>query len=657
LPTARILLLVNYRPDYQHGWGSKTYYTQLRLDPLRPPGADALLHTLLGDDPGLVPLKRLLIARTEGNPFFLEESVRILLETGVLAGEPGAYHLATPLDGLQVPATVQAVIAARIDRLPPQAKRLLQTAAVIGMEVPFPLLQAIADLPEAALHHGLSHLQATEFLYETHLFPELAYTFTHALTHEVTYRSLLQERRRVLHARIVDALEVLFSDRLSEQAERLAHHALRGEVWDKAVTYCQQAGARAYNRAAFRETATWFDRTLSGLSHLPESPERAALAIDLRLDVGGVLFPLEEFGRLLSHLQEAEALARALDDRVRLVRVLAQTASVRRGAGDPDGAIAAGQQALAIATGLGDRALQARASLHLGQAYVGISDFAQAAALLRRTVKILGEESGAGDPELRPHAQAWLARTLSYLGEFAEGRHHGEEALRLVRVESRRVVPIIAHGCLGILYLAQGDLEAAIQVFEQGLALCRAAGSRDWSNPIASGLGCAYAFTGRIAEGLALLEEANREDILRTGVLHRHCLRLTWLSEVCLLAGRRDEARQHARHALDLARRQQARGDEALARRVLGAVHAHADPPEVGRAEALFREALALAEPLGMRPLQAHCHHGLGTLYHKIGRLPEARAELCAAIELYAAMEMTFWLPQADTALAAVEGR
>ena len=185
LPTARLLLLVNYRPEYQHGWGSKTYYTQLRLDPLPPASADAFLQALLGNDPSLAPLKQLLIERTGGNPFFLEESVRALVEIGVLVGERSAYRLATALPAVQVPATVQAVLTARIDRLPPEEKRLLQTAAVIGTEVPLALLQAIAEMPDEALRVGLAHLQAAEFLYETRLFPDLEYTFKHALTHEV----------------------------------------------------------------------------------------------------------------------------------------------------------------------------------------------------------------------------------------------------------------------------------------------------------------------------------------------------------------------------------------------------------------------------------------------------------------------------------------
>jgi class 3 adenylate cyclase len=222
LPTARLLLLVNYRPEYQHGWGSKTYYTQLRLDPLPPASAAEVLQALLGDDPSLVPLTPLLIARTEGNPFFLEESARTLVETGVLVGEPGAYRLAQPLDPIQVPATVQAVLAARIDRLPLEEKWLLQTAAAIGTDVPFPLLQAIAERPEATLHRSLAHMQVAEFLYETSLFPERVYTFKHALTHEVAYSSLLQERRRLPHARIVAALEQRYADRLAEQVEPLA---------------------------------------------------------------------------------------------------------------------------------------------------------------------------------------------------------------------------------------------------------------------------------------------------------------------------------------------------------------------------------------------------------------------------------------------------
>ena len=654
LPTAQLLLLVNYRPEYQHGWGSKTYYTQLRLAPLPPVSAQALLQALLGDDASLAPLTPLLIARTEGNPFFLEESVRTLVETGLLVGKPGAYRLAQSLNTFHVPATVQAVLAARIDRLPPEAKRLLQTAAVIGTEVPLPVLQAIAEVPEAELHRGLAHLQAAEFLYETRLFPDQAYSFKHALTHEVAYGSLLQERRRVLHAGILEALERLAPDRPAEQVERLAHHALRGEVWDKAVTCCQQAGARAWDRAAFREAVASYEQALQALAHLRENGDTRVLAIELRLALGGALHVLGEYMRQLALLGEAEALARALDDRARLGRVLAGMTDVLRVTGDHDGAMAAGQQALELAAALGESALRVQASYNLGLAYYALGDFGRAAELLRRNVEAADRESGTSGTDVRIVSRAWLALILSHLGAFAEGRRHGEEALRLATLEGRGTTPIIAHGRLGQLYLLQGHLEHAIRVLEPGLALCRAYGDRDVLRATAAGLGYAYALQGRLAEGRALLEEAISESI-RTGARLNRSRYVAWISEACRLAGSGEEACQHAHQALDLARQQKARGDEALALHQLGAVQAHAASPDATQAEAHYQQALTLAEALGMRPLQAHCHLGLGTLYATTGQREQARTELAAAIELYHAMDMTFWLPQAEAVLAQAE--
>src|SRR5436309_3593997 len=250
LSTARILLLVNYRPEYGHGWGNKTYYSQLGLDPLPIESAEEVLRALLGEAEELDPLKHLLVERAEGVPLFLEESVRTLVESEAITGDRGAYRLARPFDTIRVPATVQAILAARIDRLSPEDKTLLQTAAVIGQDVPFALLKVVADLAEEALHAGLIRLQGSEFLYETKVIPEREFAFKHALSHEVAYAGLLQDRRRALHARIMAAIEQLHATRLIEHVHRLAHHALRCEVWDKAVAYFQQAGKKAAARSA-----------------------------------------------------------------------------------------------------------------------------------------------------------------------------------------------------------------------------------------------------------------------------------------------------------------------------------------------------------------------------------------------------------------------
>ena len=373
------LLLVNYRPEYQHSWGSKTYYTQLRLDPLPPASAEAFLQALLGDDPGLAPLKRLLIARTEGNPFFLEESVRTLVETAVLVEESGGYRLAKSLDRLQVPATVQAVLAARIDRLAREDKHLLQCAAVIGTEVPFSLVQGIAEVPF----------------------------------------SLVQ-----------------------------------------------------------------------GIAELPEVDHPGSLML----------------------------------------------------------------------------------------AYYGI----------------------------------------------------------------------------GLLSLRQGDRHRAFPLLERALGICQEADLPVYFPWMAAALGPAYTLDGRVADAVPLLTQAMEQAIATERVVYQGLCSLP-LGEAHLQAGRLGEAHALAERALALAHAHQERGNQAYALRLLGNIAARREPPEYEPAEAHYRQALALAEELGMRPLTAHCHLGLGTLYLKMGGREAARAELSTAIELYRTMEMTFWLPQADAALVQVD--
>jgi tetratricopeptide (TPR) repeat protein len=659
LPTARLLLLLNYRPEYQHDWGSKTYYTQLRLDPLPPASAEDLLQALLGDDPSLAPLTRLLIARTEGNPFFLEESVRALVETGVLVGAPGAYRLAQALPTVQVPATVQAVLAARIDRLPLEDKRLLQTAAVIGTEVPFALLQAIADVPEAVLQHSLAHLQAAEFLYEMRLFPEREYSFKHALTHEVAYGGLLQERRHALHARIVAALEALPPERLAEQVERLAHHAVRGEVWDKALPYCRQAGARAFARAAFREAAAALEQALVALGHLPESRDRHEQDIDLRLVLRTMLASLGEHEQLFVHLQHAARLAEALEDQRRLGQVSAYMGWYFRVRGDYDRSVASCQRALVIAEALGDGALRVMPQYVLGTTYHVLGDYRRAIDLLRRNLVFLEGELryayfGVGTlPSITSRTN--LVSCLTELGEFAEGMARSDEGLRIAETAPHPGNFIFAYQGVGQLYLRKGDVQKAIPALERCLALCQGPDFLYLFCNVASNLGAAYTLAGRVAEALPLLEQAVQQATT-IKIQAGQSRRVASLGEATLLAGRPEEALSRAQQALELARTHKERGNEAWILRLLGDIAIRRESLEVEHAVAHYRQALALTEDLGMRPLQAHCHRGLGTLYATTGQREQARTELSTAIEMYRAMEMTFWLPQTEAALAQVEG-
>ncbi len=655
LPHTPLLLLVNYRPDYHHGWGSKTYYTQLRLDPLPPARAEELLYELLGEHPALKPLIQGLIARTEGNPFFLEESVRTLVETGVLDGERGAYHLAQALPPMQIPANVQTVLAARIDRLPPAERRLLHMAAVIGTEVPVALLQVIAELPEAVVHDGLMHLQAAEFLYETHLFPEHAYTFKHALTHEATYGSLPQERRRVLHSRIVEAVEALYPDRLTEQVERLAHHALRGEVWDKALAYYRQAGDKAMIRSAYREAVACFEQALTALRHLPEQRHTQEQAIDLCDDLSNALQALGEFGQRFPYLREAETLAAVLGDQRRLWRICTHMTHAFWATADYDNALTCGQRALTLAAAIGETVQQARVNGFLGTVYFSLGDYRRAIDVFKQAIPSYEGESlherFGGMMIASVRDRLWLLQCCIELGAFAEGIAYGEEAARIAEMASHITSVVMTQDRLGLLAFRKGDLQHAVPVLEHALAQCRAADIPLYLPAIMATLGLAYVRSGQVTKALRLFDQVEvRQTTGGEGdriMLH--------LGEGYLVAGRVEDAHRLAERLLALSRDHKERGNQAWALWLLGEIAAQRQPPNTGQAETYYQQALALAEALGMRPLRAHCHGSLGTLFTQLGQQEQARTELAAAITLYRTMAMTFWLQQTEATLAQVD--
>ena len=653
LGPTRLLLLVNYRPEYQHAWGSKTYYTQLRLDALPPETTGELLRALLGDDPGLEPLKQLLIKR--GNPFFIEESARTLVETKALVGERGAYRLMQPVKTIQVPATVQAILAARIDRLPAEEKQLLQAASVTGKDVPYVVLQAIAELPEETLRRGLTHLQAAEFLYETSLFPELEYTFKHALTHEVAYGSLLQERRRAVHARIVEAMERLYADRLPEHVERLGHHAFRGEVWAKAVQYLRQAGGRAFDRSANREAVACFEQALDALTHLPESRDTVEQAIDLRLELRNVLVPLGEFGRLFDRLLEAEALAEALGDQHRLGWVFGYRAHAFSLMGDHNHAIESGRRGLALAETIGDLGSQVLANHYLSVAYFFLGDYGRTIEVARRNIQSLSGDlirerfRLPGLPAVFAHA--YLAWSFAELGQFPDGIAHGHEAIRIAEAVNHPYSQIYADLNVGYLNLRKGDLRTAVRLLEHGRQLCQATDIRFLFPFIAAFLGSAYATGGRVPEAVGLLEQGVEALISMRIVIVRSLL-ISLLGEAYLFAGRTDDSLEFAERALSLSREHNERGYEAWALRLLGEIAAHGSPPDVEQAGSYYHDATTLAEELGMRPLVAHCHLGLGKLCRRTDKREQAHEHLSTATTMYREMDMGFWLEKAEADLA-----
>jgi class 3 adenylate cyclase/predicted ATPase len=488
LPAARVLMLVNYRPEYRHSWGSKTYYRQLRIDPLPVANAYQLLDSLLGNDPTVGPLKTLLVQRTEGTPFFLEEGVRTLVETKVLLGDRGSYRLLKSVDAIEVPATVKALLAARIDRLGPEEKAVLQAASVIGTDVPFEVLQAIADIPAAELRGRLAQLQAAEFLYEVKIFPDLEYMFKHALTHEVAYGSLLGDRRRSLHSRIVEAIERLYADRLGEQIERLAYHAVRSEVPSKAVPYLHEAGTRAAQRSANGEAVTYLRQGLDLVAKLPCDREQMRLELRLLLALGPPLQQMQGYG--VADVETTYARARQLCEQVgepfELFQALwgfwlytlgnARLSEGRRIA----------EELLSIAERLGDRALLLEARHALSPTTLWIGDPVAARQHSEHGMALYDQEQhrslaflyGGHDPGVCCQMHSALA--LWMLGYPAASLDRGRNGMMLARHLSHPISMVTAIPFLGAVHQLRGEVAPVHELAATMIEVATGHGLAQW---------------------------------------------------------------------------------------------------------------------------------------------------------------------------------
>ena len=641
LTGARLLMVCTHRGGYRPSWIEKSYATQVALQPLAPEDSLHIVRSVLGADQAADSLYERIVAKAEGNPFFVEELARTVREQ--IGG-------ATPMS---VPDTVEEVLGGRIDRLAAEERRLLEIAAVVGKDVPFAVVHAVTGLPRDVLVRSFGRLKGAEFLYETSPGPETEYTFKHTLTHEVAYGRLLAEPRRTLHARIAEAIERLYPTRLTDHVERLAHHAFEGEAWEKAHRYLHQAGTKAFTRCAHQEAAVCFDRALEALGRLPESRERNERTVDLRFDLRNTLQPLGEFGRILECLREAEGLARTLGDQRRLGEASAYLTDYFRLMGDQDRAIEYGHQALTIADAVDEFTLRLRANTYLGQTYYALGDYRRAAGFLVRNVDILDNERMLrhyGFAQLPSvHSRTCLVWCLAELGEFEEGVRIGRDAIRIAESVDHPFTLATAHAGIGALYVRQGNIEAGLPILEQGLGLCRTWKLSLWFPPIASALGIGYMQSGRVGDAVSILERAvEQSEGMRLGGWHSRVL--TGLGLAYLLAGRANDALQAIRRALGLAREHKERGHEAWSWRILGEIplRSELDVPE---AEEALHRALALATELEMRPLIAHGRLGLGRWYRRAGRPADAEGHLRAAAGLFAGLEMRSWAAQAESAL------
>jgi tetratricopeptide (TPR) repeat protein len=655
----RLCLVLTARPEFHPPWAMMAHFTSLTLRRLAPAEIGRLVAHVVGDKVLPPAVLQEVVHKTDGVPLFVEELTKTVLESGLLEEQADRYALHGPLPPLAIPATLRDALLARLDRLA-AAKAVAQLGAMIGRTFAYDLVQAVASLDATTLQGALGQLVAAEVVTQRGLPPQATYTFKHALIQDTAYESLLRSTRQQYHQRLAQVLTERFPETVDRQPEVVARHYTAAGLHTQALPYWQRAGQRAIERSAYREAVASFEQALSALPHLPEQRDTREQAIDLRLALRVALIPSGDSGRILACLREAEALAVTLDDPRRLGQVSNLLSRHLQLMGVYDQALAAAQRALGLTTASSHGHEHALAYERLGQVYWSLGDYGRAIDCLGQTVTSL---AGARGREHFGHlflpavvAHVVLASCHAELGTFAEGSTLGEAGLQIAETAGHTGSRMMALWGIGVLALRQGDLPRALPRLAQALQICQDTGFPVYFPFIAAVLGAAYTLGGRVTDAVPLLAQALEQTrAMGTGGFQVHC-RLP-LGEAQMVAGHLEEAHAVAAQALALTRAHQERGNEAYALRLLGAIAARGGPPEAGQAEDYYRQARALAEELGMRPLQAHCHRGLGTLYATTGQREQARAALSTAMAMYQSMAMTFWLPQAEAALAQVEKR
>jgi class 3 adenylate cyclase/tetratricopeptide (TPR) repeat protein len=664
--SARILTLLTFRPEFMPAWAVSAQHVTLALERLPREHVEVLVTRVAGGKTLPADVCRQVVARTDGIPLFVEELTKTVLESGLLRERENHYELAGPLPPLAIPATLHDSLMARLDRLA-AVKEVAQLGATIGRDFSYELLHAIAPLDPATLQHALARLVDAELLHQRGTPPLATYGFRHALIQEAAYQSLLKSRRQQWHQRILRVLEQRFpetaethaelpaphsTDGGSDQIEQLGYHAFHGGVWEKAATYLRRAGTRALARSADREAIACLEQALEAVRNLPETPATLEQAIDLYLELRNAWLVLNELRRIPQCLAGAEAAARALGDARRTAWVSLYAGQLRWFTGESPDARRFAEQAVSIAEAFDDRSLRITGTIYAGSGWYNAGDYRRArdtqlAALeLLRTEPVHQRQGHQALPI--PMAHAHVARACADLGDFEEGIRHGREAIRLAESVGHRYSLLLGLYSLGELYLVKHDLDEAIPLLERAFAI--ESDLAHWPRSAAP-LGHAYALAGRIAEGMALLErQRGAMDSVGRGVQKARVLE--GLAHACLLGGRVNEAERFTDQALALTRQRGERGVQARVLRLLGEIAFRRAADVIEPAAERYRQALALATELGMRPLMAHCHRGLARLFEQA---PMAGAEdhLARATALYREMQMMACLPPAD----AISGR
>jgi predicted ATPase/class 3 adenylate cyclase len=639
--SARLLLLVNYRPEYHHEWGRRTYYTQLRLSPLGGEEAAELLNFLLGKDPSLKAVQALILAKTEGTPFFMEEVVQTLAEEGVVSGGRGQYRLEKAPTELHLSPTVQGVLAARIDRLAAEEKALLQQLAVIGREFPLSLVRQVVPLPEEDFYRLLAALQNKEFLYEQPAFPEVEYSFKHALTQEVAYGTVLHERRKALHERTAQAIETLYNANLDEHYSNLAHHYSRSGNTEKAVEYLHLAGQQAVQRAVNAEAVPDLTTALELLTTLPDTRVRAQQELTLHLTLGVPLMTTRGFSspEVQATYARARALCQQLGETRQLFPVLLGLWTLHLIRGELLRARELGEELLALAQQEHDPALLVEAYWVLGGTcfYRGELGAAQAHLAQGLTLDDAQRRSSHvflyGGLEPRVLGLSYTAWVLWQLGYPDQARQQSAAACTLAQELSYPSSLTAAQTLAALAHQLRRDSALTREWAEAALTLAHEHGLSAWLGLGAVLQGWALADQGQVEEGMSQLRHGLATyEAIGAGLLHAYSLAL--LTEAYGKAGQAEDGLATLVEALAMVDKTGERFYEAELHRLKGELtlkqsSASGLESRVQKeAEACFHQAIEVARKQQAKSLELRAVMSLSRLWQQQGKREEAHALL-----------------------------
>jgi class 3 adenylate cyclase/tetratricopeptide (TPR) repeat protein len=633
-----VLALFIFRPEFEPPWVGLPNVGTLTLGRLDRDDVENMVARVTGGRVLPAEVMKQIVAKTDGNPLFVEELTKTVLEAGILIENGEGYRLDGPLPPLAIPETLQDSLMARLDRLAP-VREIAQIGAAIGREFSYSLVRALVGRGETALKDALAQLEEAELVFRRGEPPEAVYSFKHALVRDVAYESLLKSRRQQLHGQIASTLEERFADIVASQPEIVAHHFTEAGLVDPAIEYWVKAGAKAYSLYANEDAVRFFERSLTLLKKLPETRDNLERAVDIRFQLRNALLPLGETDRILRSLDELDPILARLGDKQRSAQYAAFRCNHHFLIGQQRRAIEFGETGVRLARECGDRVVLGQSLFRLAQSYHALGEYRRAISLLEQGLEFNANELRHDRHNLNiiPSVlnRTWLAIALVECGDFSAGMRHARRALEIAEGAEHQLSKLLGWLSIGYVLSHKGEIAGAVGALERGLDLSDRWSFRVWRIRLVSYLGVAYARLGRAEKGLQLAEQAVSDGDKMQLIADKPRL-LIRLGQVSLIARQIETALTLGKQAAAIAAVREAKGDEAWARFLIGRAYlAASEPKNLDESEKQLDIALRLATACEARPLAAFCNTTLCGIYARRGDQVRAKEVDAVATATY----------------------